>query len=703
MFKVTKLILHFKIPVFFCVNSHINIRERTVFLNLNFRNKIKTVTALCLVTLCLPIINVGAKENFTVTKTSDKNKIVSTVLSNNMIATDISVVGYKQGQIGTFENGKGNVGLDKGLVISTGYAESILKSNKKGSDGIHILSQKDKDLNNMSKYKLYDVASVEFTLTNQEQYSTVLSFNYSFGSAEFDQNYIYNDCFGLFVDYDNDGIYDENIAKLPNGKNTSIMNIKNGKYFTGSASSTYKDSFNGISNVFTAETSKEIPKGGTVRLKFALADCSDNIYNSAVFIEGKSVNLGKKIENPTIGGVNMPNGTLTPKFQDTNTTCTYQWYIADEKDKEGKPLVAETNKTLDVKKDMVGKYIYLVVTGTGDYSGTGISNYIEIVDLPLVQSRFSYYTSFHYDEPYSLTCYGKGNSLDMYYIITQSENTPTPKEMISKGTKVKCNKTITKNGTTYSGYMIDSKLNLENLKDHIYVMFAKEEKDEINHSGIKDRQLYPMFCNANNLGFSNKEINVCNKIINLYDTISQNSNANNNSETKCTKVSNPLGENSCKISLCQNLTDNVCLSCSNKLMFKINGCIGKECTDYGYAVYNCNNGDLKNLGYNRSNIPCGEELLNLKGVEIYSLKDNNSSNNNLNVFYSQGLKTNTMNTDFIFAFWYKDNEGNFIMEKSYYENSYEMALREISKSNGENKEILQSYLDVYKALEDLCC
>ena len=30
----------------------------------------------------------------------------------------------------------------------------------------------------------------------------------------------------------------------------------------------------------------------------------------------------------------MPNGTLSPTFKDTATTCTYQWYIADENGKE---------------------------------------------------------------------------------------------------------------------------------------------------------------------------------------------------------------------------------------------------------------------------------------------------------------------------------------------------------------------------------
>lgn len=664
---------------------------------MNFRNKCKAVVSIGMAALCLPIVSVGAKENFTVNSVSDKEKIVSSVLSEGMKASDITVKGNNDGQIGTFKNGKNNVGIDEGLVLSTGYVSSILKSSKRGSDEVHFFSQKDKDLQKMTNYSLYDTASVEFTLTNQENYNTVLAFNYSFGSTEFDQNHIYNDCFGLFVDYDNDGVYDENIAKLPKGKNTSIMNIKDGQYFTGSAGKVYKDSFNGMSNVFTAQTSKQIPKGGKVRLKLAIADCSDPIYNSAVFIEGKSINLGKKIENPVISGVNMPNGTLSPKFNDPDTTCTYQWYLADENGKEGTPLPNETGKTLNVTKDMVGKFAYLVVTGTGDYSGTGISNYVEIVDLPLNQQRFSYYTNFHYDEPYSLTCYGKGENLDMYYIVSDDLQMPTPKEILTKGTKVKCNKTIKQNGCTYSGGMISNELYIKNLKSHIYVMFAREESDKIVHSGIKDRELYPMFCNAEKLGFSSKEINVCNKIVKLYDTMIKSDSVSD--DTTGTKVDNPLNSNVKDISLCENITDNVCLKCSNSLAFNVEGKLEKTCKDFGYVVYNCNNGDLKDLGYNRKNIPCGKDLLKLNGVEIYSL---NNGDKNISVNYNKGLKANTMNTDYIFAFWYIDENGNMVMEKSYYENSYELAVKEIS-NNAENVDVLKAYVELYNALDDLCC
>ena len=43
-----------------------------VFQNLNFRNKCKAVVSIGMAALCLPIISVGAKENFTVNKVSDK-------------------------------------------------------------------------------------------------------------------------------------------------------------------------------------------------------------------------------------------------------------------------------------------------------------------------------------------------------------------------------------------------------------------------------------------------------------------------------------------------------------------------------------------------------------------------------------------------------------------------------------------------------
>ena len=69
-------------------------------------------------------------------------------------------------------------------------------------------------------------------------------------------------------------------------------------------------------------------------------------------------------------------------------------------------------------------------------------------------------------------------------------------------------------------------------------------------------------------------------------------------------------------------------------------------------------------------------MLKLKGVEVYSL-NNITDTEKISVCYNNGLKANTMNTDYIFAFWYIDETGNMVMEKSYYANSYELALQEI--------------------------
>ena len=60
-----------------------------------------------------------------------------------------------------------------------------------------------------------------------------------------------------------------------------------------------------------------------------------------------------------------------------------------------------------------------------------------------------------------------------------------------------------------------------------------------------------------------------------------------------------------------------------------------------------------------------------------------------------------MNTDYIFAFWYIDETGNMVMEKSYYKNSYEFALQEI-ETKAEDNDVLKAYVELYNALDELC-
>ena len=73
----------------------------------------------------------------------------------------------------------------------------------------------------------------------------------------------------------------------------------------------------------------------------------------------------------------------------------------------------------------------------------------------------------------------------------------------------------------------------------------------------------------------------------------------------------------------------------------------------------------------------------------------------MSVCYNNGLKANTMNTDYIFAFWYIDETGNMVMENSYYENSYELALQEI-EAKAKDNDVLKAYVELFNALDELC-
>ena len=127
-----------------------------------------------------------------------------------------------------------------------------------------------------------------------------LFFNYVFASEEYNEftNTIFNDVFGFFLD-------DVNIALLPAGADTSngtqvSINTVNGGGPAFGVDATNPGLFNnndldnggpffdteydGFTNVFTA-TALGVG-AGTHTIKLAIADTSDGVLDSAVFIQG---------------------------------------------------------------------------------------------------------------------------------------------------------------------------------------------------------------------------------------------------------------------------------------------------------------------------------------------------------------------------------------------------------------------------------
>ena len=201
----------------------------------------------------------------------------------------LSVSNSKQAAI--FGEALDTVGFNEGIILSTGDATKSF-SKSIGSEG-YSGKCTDADLlklsktENKSQYGVYDYAVLEFKIIAQ---GDELSFNYAFGSREFNQNPKFNDLFGLFVN-------GENIAKLPNNEYVTINNIRgydqNGKINSvDNMKYAHKPNgscagFNGITDVLTAKC--DVTAGSEVTVKMAIADVGDSVYNSSVFIKANSL------------------------------------------------------------------------------------------------------------------------------------------------------------------------------------------------------------------------------------------------------------------------------------------------------------------------------------------------------------------------------------------------------------------------------
>ncbi|MXV51620.1 OmpA family protein [Pedobacter sp. HMF7647] len=238
--------------------------------------------------------------------------------------------------------------LPKGLILSSGNAFSASGANTVPNISTTFNGmdepETDADLSPLLKEKLYDISSVEFDFV---PYNNSLKFNYQFGSDEYPE-YVgtpFNDIFAFFI---SDGVTTKNIALVPE-KNipVSINNINaksEAKYFIDNnifsqeekreqpkkvkvqrsffasiwygiksifASSDEEDyevayvktdpelqkkvgpdlyrnlQYDGITKKLTAQTYVEPLK--KYHLKIIIADASDNIFDSGVFIEDKSL------------------------------------------------------------------------------------------------------------------------------------------------------------------------------------------------------------------------------------------------------------------------------------------------------------------------------------------------------------------------------------------------------------------------------
>ncbi|AZA82863.1 gliding motility protein [Chryseobacterium lactis] len=241
---------------------------------------------------------------------------------------------------GYFNKANTNFPFSKGIVLSTGYAYKA--GNTYYADLSDALSSGgDQDLAtalNIPNSDLRDATSIEFDFVAA---STEITFRYLFASKEYQQNFpcTITDGFALLLKKASDPTY-TNLAVLPAGGGpVSVTNIhpgypncgpKNQSYYGGTNTAQIETNFNGRTIPLTAKAA--VIPGETYHFKMVLADYQDSNFDSAVFLEAGSFDIGVKILDPA--GVQLPTSvnmcdnspqTFTASVQAPNVT--YQWFL----------------------------------------------------------------------------------------------------------------------------------------------------------------------------------------------------------------------------------------------------------------------------------------------------------------------------------------------------------------------------------------
>lgn len=258
-----------------------------------------------------------------------ENLISNIFLGDGVEVLDISFAGNDQ-SVGFFNQAQDELGINRGIVMSTGFASS---DSGTGVDQVGDDFSNSNMGTNISDPDLLAITGgvevndmVRYTITFIP-ISDTLRFNYIFGSEEYPDYACsnFNDVFGFFISgpgingpFSNNAA---NIALLP-GTNlpVAINNLNSGQvgsegtltnctppdgslnyaqFYNDNDNSNNQPVFNGFSDVFTAEAI--VQPCSTYTIKLVIADVSDSAFDSGVFLEAKSFGTGSlNVEAATV-------------------------------------------------------------------------------------------------------------------------------------------------------------------------------------------------------------------------------------------------------------------------------------------------------------------------------------------------------------------------------------------------------------------
>lgn len=217
------------------------------------------------------------------------NDLVKNVLASKGVVIDSVLTSTNLNAIGFFDGRASNIGLDSGIILSTGQVKNAAGVNSLGNTGTSNNQPGDPLITILNPTEPnFDASWIKFNIIPE---SDTIRFRFVFASEEYPEfvNQSYNDVFGLFIS-GNEYSTPTNLALIPN--TTTPVSIQNINHLTNSQY--YIDNTNGITCTFDGLTTKIEVKAKVTpckryELKFVIADIKDFIYDSGIFIEALSL------------------------------------------------------------------------------------------------------------------------------------------------------------------------------------------------------------------------------------------------------------------------------------------------------------------------------------------------------------------------------------------------------------------------------
>ncbi|AZA82864.1 gliding motility protein [Chryseobacterium lactis] len=272
---------------------------------------------------------------------SGTNTCVTPNVSNVKI-TPNHAVGDANRAWGYFNKAATNFPFKDGIILSTGFARKAGNSFESSTLGDTNGGGSDPDLAQVigvQENRLNDAVLLEFDFVPT---TTQIKFNYLIASEEYTGSFpcTFADAFAILLRPTTGGPY-VNMAVLPNSAGpVSITNIHpavqgicgavNEQYFAGYNTANVETNFNGRTIPLTATAT--VTAGQQYHFKMVIADYSDHNYDSAVFLEGGSFNIGVELLDPA--GAQLPSDinvcdnvpqVITASVSDPN--LVYQWFL----------------------------------------------------------------------------------------------------------------------------------------------------------------------------------------------------------------------------------------------------------------------------------------------------------------------------------------------------------------------------------------